>query len=69
MSGNLLVQFDEGRVGRTARFALSPTLPRKVIPQGANDAKELHSSFDLGDSNKHNVVFLGVLWNTRLSLA
>ncbi len=27
MSGNLLVRFDEGRVGRTASVALSPTLP------------------------------------------
>jgi hypothetical protein len=26
MSGNLLVRFDEGRVGRTASVALSPTL-------------------------------------------
>ena len=26
MSGNLLVRFDEGRVGRTAGVALSPTL-------------------------------------------
>jgi hypothetical protein len=27
MSGNLLVRFDEGRVGRTIGVALSPTLP------------------------------------------
>jgi thiosulfate reductase cytochrome b subunit len=27
MSGNLLVRFDEGRVGRTSGVALSPTLP------------------------------------------
>lgn len=27
MSGNLLVRFDEGRVGRTECVALSPTLP------------------------------------------
>jgi hypothetical protein len=29
MSGNLLVRFDEGRVGRTQVSALSPTLPRE----------------------------------------
>ena len=28
MPGNPLVRFDEGRVGRTASVALSPTLPR-----------------------------------------
>ncbi len=32
MSGNLLVRFDEGRVGRTASVALSPTLPRDAVP-------------------------------------
>src|ERR1035438_10107025 len=30
MPGNPLVRFDEGRVGRTAGVALSPTLPERV---------------------------------------
>ena len=31
MPGNPLVRFDEGRVGRTASVALSPTLPAKFF--------------------------------------
>ena len=31
MPGNPLVRFDEGRVGRTASVALSPTLPANTV--------------------------------------
>jgi hypothetical protein len=41
MSGNLLVRFDEGRVGRTDRVALSPTLP------------PLRDTFFLNDGERH----------------
>ncbi len=41
MPGNPLVRFDEGRVGRTACVALSPTLLAKLVlpalqPKGRN---------------------------------